>query len=342
MLYNILKIKKFLIFLILQYSVILNVFSFNCLAPKNQSSEITQFNEINQFNSLYYLRLQLQQLENSGDELRDKITQKALDLMFALKRIQNQGFDFPHDSTFYKQGEHVTDPEIIRFILELRPAKSLSQSNRLHFLSTIERERIDRKEKWFDSNPEIAARRKNESFMEWIRRVYLIENLEISVSDMDTLQITETILETSYHNKCPILAACEFLGLDTRIICKCAFHVPHLRLLKKLDSRLQYSRDYQNLRPHQPNCVDRVVLSDKATEETNEDDREMNIFSVKSLNTGEGFISAIAEMLKIYNLDINNPLVDDLIISLLQRVESSHKPLTKKDVDSEKITNTSS
>jgi tRNA(adenine34) deaminase len=64
------------------------------------------------------------------------------------------------------------------------------------------------------------------------------------------------------HNPCPTLAACESLGLDTRIVCSQISDKPVQGFLSLLDPRLRFVRDYGHLRPHKPYCAEAIVRID--------------------------------------------------------------------------------
>lgn len=64
------------------------------------------------------------------------------------------------------------------------------------------------------------------------------------------------------HDPCPTLAACESLGLDTRIVCSQVSDKPIQSFLSLLDPRLRFVRDYGHLRPHEPYCAEAIVRID--------------------------------------------------------------------------------
>jgi len=64
------------------------------------------------------------------------------------------------------------------------------------------------------------------------------------------------------QNFCPTLAACEILGLDTASVCSRATERPMDELLKQLDPRLVFSRNYEAIRPRTDYCEEIIWLSD--------------------------------------------------------------------------------
>jgi len=63
-------------------------------------------------------------------------------------------------------------------------------------------------------------------------------------------------------NFCPTLEACKILNLDTRVVCKEFSEVPTDVLLKLLNPRLSFHRNYEKLRPYSPYCEE-IITFDK-------------------------------------------------------------------------------
>ena len=62
------------------------------------------------------------------------------------------------------------------------------------------------------------------------------------------------------QNFCPTLEACKILGLETRIVCK--FYNEHSTdmLVKQIDSKLRFARNYTKLRPYSAYCEEMILL----------------------------------------------------------------------------------
>jgi hypothetical protein len=74
------------------------------------------------------------------------------------------------------------------------------------------------------------------------------------------VEATHSKLVTRWWNACPTLAACQKLGLDTREVCRKAYHRPVQVFLAKIDPRLRFDRNYAVLRPHAPYCEEIITL----------------------------------------------------------------------------------
>ena len=70
--------------------------------------------------------------------------------------------------------------------------------------------------------------------------------------------------QITFHsmNFCPTLEACKILRLDTRHVCKLLNEDSTNRLVKNIDRRLRFSRNYANLRPYTPFCEEFISLED--------------------------------------------------------------------------------
>ena len=70
----------------------------------------------------------------------------------------------------------------------------------------------------------------------------------------------ERRIVTRWWNACPTLEACQALGLDTRVICRVAYHAPVQAFLSRIDPRLRFDRNYDALRPQAPYCEEILLL----------------------------------------------------------------------------------
>ncbi len=73
---------------------------------------------------------------------------------------------------------------------------------------------------------------------------------------------TEREMVTRWWNYCPTLEACERLGLDTREICRKAYHKPVQEFLARINPKLKFKRNYDCLRPHTAYCEEIIVLEE--------------------------------------------------------------------------------
>ena len=97
-------------------------------------------------------------------------------------------------------------------------------------------------------------------------RLFYQDYLQISVpEDGEILSSSEGRLTMRWWNPCPALEACLQLGLDTRLVCRKAYHRPVEALVSRLvpadaPYALRFERNYAALRPYGPYCEESFVL----------------------------------------------------------------------------------
>lgn len=90
----------------------------------------------------------------------------------------------------------------------------------------------------------------------------VVDYLGLDAADFTVRSETDSAIFWESRNRCPTLAACETLGLDTRIVCRRISEKPAQALLSRLDPRLRFVRDYSRLRPRAPSCLEGIVRVD--------------------------------------------------------------------------------
>jgi hypothetical protein len=78
--------------------------------------------------------------------------------------------------------------------------------------------------------------------------------------DGEIVEHNPTRIVTRWWNPCPVLDVCGHLGLDTREVCKKAYHRPVQSFVERIDPRLRFDRNYDALRPHTPYCEEVLLL----------------------------------------------------------------------------------
>ena len=90
--------------------------------------------------------------------------------------------------------------------------------------------------------------------------VYYFEHLGLDPKDVEVVERTERRIVCRWRNFCEILEACKMLGLDTRVVCKGAYEKPTNVLLKRIDPRLNFRRNYDKIRPYSGFCEEIIEL----------------------------------------------------------------------------------
>lgn len=88
----------------------------------------------------------------------------------------------------------------------------------------------------------------------------LLGRLGISTTEAPIIRRDATSLTFASKNFCPTLEACRILGLDTRTVCKQMTEKPAEMLVRQVDPRLRFRRNYETLRPHGPACEETIWL----------------------------------------------------------------------------------
>lgn len=90
----------------------------------------------------------------------------------------------------------------------------------------------------------------------------LLERFGITPDEAPVVKRTEKSITFHSMNFCPTLEACRILGLDTRDVCGKMNENSTDTLLKQLDSRLRFSRNYDRLRPYADYCEETICIPD--------------------------------------------------------------------------------
>ncbi|MCC8181124.1 MAG: nucleoside deaminase [Planctomycetes bacterium] len=86
----------------------------------------------------------------------------------------------------------------------------------------------------------------------------LVERFRTVPEEMPVVERAESRIVFHSMNFCPTLEACRILRLDTRHVCKCLNEASTNTLVKQIDGRLRFSRNYKNLRPYASYCEEAI------------------------------------------------------------------------------------
>jgi hypothetical protein len=90
----------------------------------------------------------------------------------------------------------------------------------------------------------------------------LLRYMKIPANEVPAVE-TENKITWRSSNFCPILEACQRLGLDTRVVCKQGAEQSVQDLVSKLNPNLIFSRNYEDLRPYRKYCEESFELKAK-------------------------------------------------------------------------------
>jgi len=118
---------------------------------------------------------------------------------------------------------------------------------------------LERRVEWFEKNEKrIRGRLKGTE----VEKAYQLLLMKLGITQEEAPIVEESNSKIVFHsmNLCPALDACEILGLDTRDVCKRHSEMATDGLIKKINSSLGFSRNYQRLRPHTPYCEEVITI----------------------------------------------------------------------------------
>jgi tRNA(adenine34) deaminase len=114
------------------------------------------------------------------------------------------------------------------------------------------KELAEKRHKWFHAEcPDINSA---EADPLWKAYRVLLKKLEIQEDQAPVIRCTDREIVFRSMNSCPTLEACKILGLDTRKVCKLYNEGATDALVKLVDSGLEFSRNYERLRPEYEYC----------------------------------------------------------------------------------------
>jgi hypothetical protein len=88
----------------------------------------------------------------------------------------------------------------------------------------------------------------------------LLARLGIGEAEAPTVERGPERLVFRSRNFCPTLEACRLLGLDTRKVCRLYNEGATQELIRQIDPRLAFRRNYEKLRPYAEYCEEIIEL----------------------------------------------------------------------------------
>ncbi|MEN6593364.1 MAG: hypothetical protein ABFC31_00250 [Clostridiaceae bacterium] len=125
-------------------------------------------------------------------------------------------------------------------------------------LDALNEDSVQRRTAWFTENRESF----DFLFGDPLEAGYrlLLARFGITPTEAPVVERTEKRIVFHSQNFCPTLEACRRLGLDTRLVCKRLNEQATDALVKLIDPRLTFSRNYELLRPYAPYCEEMITL----------------------------------------------------------------------------------
>ncbi len=89
-----------------------------------------------------------------------------------------------------------------------------------------------------------------------------LKKLGISTDQAPIISRDEKGIVLHSQNFCPTLEACKILGLDTRFVCRSLTEKPTTDLLRKVNPKLRFTRNYDKLRPYSSYCEEMIIMEE--------------------------------------------------------------------------------
>jgi hypothetical protein len=119
-----------------------------------------------------------------------------------------------------------------------------------------------KRRKWLDANInslKLAGSPVKEGF-----RVFYETYLSIHPNgrDGEVVEMSDRKIVSRWWNKCPVLEYCGKYGLDTRLVCRKVYHRPSQWFFKRVNSKLNFDRNYDKIRPHAAYCEEKIWVDE--------------------------------------------------------------------------------
>lgn len=116
---------------------------------------------------------------------------------------------------------------------------------------------------WFERNRnKLFQKYEGLSEVEKAYNIIFIENMGIPAKDSKVVKINDNKIMIESRNFCPYLEACNILGLDTKYVCKVILEPSIQKVCKKINPKLNFSRNYEKLRPNASFCEEHIELNE--------------------------------------------------------------------------------
>lgn len=93
--------------------------------------------------------------------------------------------------------------------------------------------------------------------------MFLLDYLGLDAAEVPAVFEDDQRIVWRSVNFCSMLEGCRLLGLDTRIVCRAATERSVEMLIRRLDDRLRFGRNYATgMRPHAAYCEEEIWLAE--------------------------------------------------------------------------------
>ena len=125
---------------------------------------------------------------------------------------------------------------------------------------TMGQELAEKRILWFNENREHVLRETSGDSEVEMAYQLILSKIGIDRSEAPIVEESEKRIVFHSQNPCPALDACQILGLDTRLVCRLHTEQATDELIKQINPKLRFSRNYSTLRPSSSYCEEIIEL----------------------------------------------------------------------------------
>ena len=119
---------------------------------------------------------------------------------------------------------------------------------------------LERRLAWWDAHPDLKL---SGPLPRQAYELVILDYLGLAPEEAPVVREDERRIVWRSFNFCPTLEACRRLGLDTRVVCRAATERSVEALIRRLDDRLRFGRNYASgLRPNAAYCEEAIWLAE--------------------------------------------------------------------------------
>jgi len=153
-----------------------------------------------------------------------------------------------HDGVLKKECLKLYNNEIRKLVKKFRKSEWIN----------IEEDLLNKRIQWFENNKTMIRKLKGND----LEKAYHLILMKIGVKSSEAPIVEKSENKIIFHSKnyCPSLEACIILDLDTREVCKEIYERPTEDLIRRLNSKLRFTRNYKCIRPCSDYCEEIIIL----------------------------------------------------------------------------------
>lgn len=157
------------------------------------------------------------------------------------------------------QIEQMREQDFVRLLLYAgEVSKEIGMDRALALLEPLI---IEKRQRWLAEHAEEVSTAEG-SPIDRAFHLFYLRCMRLDEKQCQVVERTATRLVTRWTNYCPVLEACRSTGLETSTVCRALYHRSVEVILRAIDPRLQFDRDYANLRPSSDYCEDIIWLEE--------------------------------------------------------------------------------